>query len=155
MWWIIASGALMNLVMYALGAFSTSYYIRYHGIEIDIANRFNALVFGLGGGLGMLIGGWFGDRAGRTGAAGRLRLAMVGCLCAAPLFWLALEQPQGAPARFAAMLFCAVLAIYLYYSCVYAAIHDIVPSGPVLGSFFANSASSTGDLPSGAARAPS
>ena len=128
MWWIIGSGALMNLVMYAVGAFSTSYYIRYHGLNIDIANRYNALVFGLGGGLGMLIGGWLGDRAGRAGAAGRLRLAMIGCLCAAPLFWLALEQPRGAAWGFAGFLFCAMLAIYLYYSTVYAAIHDIVPA---------------------------
>ncbi len=129
MWWIIASGALMNLVMYSVGAFSTSFYIRYHGLDIDIANRFNAAVFGLGGGLGMLIGGWLGDRAGRRGAAGRLRLAAIGCLAAAPLLWLALEQPRGAASSFAGYLFSAVLAIYFYYSTVYAAIHDLVPAG--------------------------
>ena len=129
MWWIIASGALMNLVMYAVGAFSASFYIRYHGLDIDIANRYNAVVFGLGGGLGTLIGGWLGDRAGRRGAAGRLRLATIGCLFAAPLFWLALEQPRGSAAGFAGYLFVAVLALYFYYSSVYAAIHDLVPSG--------------------------
>jgi MFS family permease len=127
MWWIIASGALMNLVMYAVGAFSTSFYIRYHGLDIDYANRFNALVFGVGGGLGTLLGGWFGDRAGRRGASGRLRLATLGALIAAPMFWLALEQPRGDAAGFAGYLFVAVLAIYLYYSSVYASIHDLVP----------------------------
>ncbi|HYW50648.1 MAG TPA: MFS transporter, partial [Gemmatimonadaceae bacterium] len=126
---IIASGALLNLVLYAVSAFSASYYIRYHGLNIDIANRFNALVFGLGGGLGMLLGGWLGDRAGRRGAAGRLQLAMIGCLVAAPLLWLALEQPRGNAWGFAGFLFGAVLAIYLYYSTVYAAIHDLVPDG--------------------------
>ena len=129
MWWIIASGALMNLVMYAVGAFATSFYIRYHGLGIDIANRYNALVFGLGGGLGMVIGGWLGDRAGRHGAAGRLRLATIGTLLAAPLLWLALEQPRGSASGFAGYLFAAVFAIYFYYSAVYAAIHDLVPSG--------------------------
>ena len=129
MWWIIASGALMNLVMYALNAFATSFYIRYHGLGIDIANRYNALVFGLGGGLGMVIGGWLGDRAGGRGAEGRLRLATIGTLLAAPLLWLALEQPRGAASGFAGCLFAAVLAIYFYYSTVYAAIHDLVPSG--------------------------
>ena len=128
MWWVIASGALLNLVMYAIGAFSTSYYIRYHGLDIDIANRFNALVFGGGGGVGILLGGWLGDRAGRAGAAGRLRLAMVGCAMAVPLLWLALEQPRGMPWGFAAYLFAAVLSLYFYYSSVYAAIHDLVPS---------------------------
>ena len=129
MWWIIASGALMNLVMYSVSAFATSYYIRYHGLDIDFANRYNALVFGAGGGLGMLIGGWLGDRAGKRGAAGRLRLAMAGCLIAAPLLWLALEQPRGAATAFAGYLFAALLAIYFYYSTVYAAIHDLVPAG--------------------------
>ena len=128
MWWIIASGAVMNLVMYAVSAFSTSFYIRYHGLDIDYANRFNALVFGAGGGLGMLLGGWLGDRAGTRGAAGRLRLATIGALIAAPMFWLALEQPRGDAAGFAGYLFAAVLAIYLYYSTVYAAIHDLVPA---------------------------
>ncbi len=128
MWWVIVSGALLNLVMYAIGAFSTSYYIRYHGLDFDIANRFNAMVFGGAGGLGMLIGGWLGDRAGRGGAAGRLRLAAVGCAIAAPLLWLALEQPRGAAWGFAGLLFGAVLSIYFYYSSVYAAIHDLVPS---------------------------
>jgi MFS family permease len=128
MWWIMASGALLNLVMYAVAAFATSFYIRYHGIDIDIANRFNALVFGAGGGIGMLVGGILGDRAARGGAAGRLRLATLGALIAGPLFWLALEQPRGLAWRFALCLFCAVVAIYLYYSTVYAAIHDLVPA---------------------------
>ena len=127
MWWIIASGALMNLVMYAVSVFSTSYYIRYHGLDIDIANRFNAMVFGLGGGLGMTIGGLLGDRVGTRGAAGRLQLAMVGALLATPLLWLAIEQPRGNAWGFASYLLAAVVSIYLYYSTVYAAIHDLVP----------------------------
>ncbi len=129
MWWIIASGALMNLVMYALGAFSTSFYIRYHGLDIDMANRFNAMVFGLGGGLGMLVGGLLGDWAGKRGAAGRLRLASIGALLAGPLFWLALEQPRGNAWGFALLAFSGTIAVYLYYSTVYAAIHDLVPAG--------------------------
>ena len=128
MWWIIASGALLNLAMYAVSAFATSLYIRYHGVDIDIANRFNALVFGAGGGIGMLVGGFLGDRAARGGAAGRLRLAAVGALIAGPLFWLALEQPRGVAWRFALCLFFAVVSMYLYYSTVYAAIHDLVPA---------------------------
>ncbi len=128
MWWIIASGALMNLVMYSVSAFSTSFYIRYHGLDIDYANRYNALVFGVGGGIGMLVGGWLGDRAGRRGPAGRLQLATLGSLIAAPMLWLALEQVRGDARAFAGCLFVAVLAIYLYYSTVYAAIHDLVPA---------------------------
>src|SRR5262249_42397678 len=61
MWWIIASGALLNLNMYALGSFLTSYLMRFHHLDIDHANRFSAVIYGFGGGLGMMLGGWLGD----------------------------------------------------------------------------------------------
>lgn len=126
--WIIASGALMNLALYAVSAFSTSLYLRHHGLDIAHANSWNALVFGGGGGLGMLLGGWLGDRAARGGAASRLRLGMAGALVATPLFWMAVVQPQGAASAYAWWLFAAVVAIYPYYSSTYAAIHDLVPA---------------------------
>ncbi|MCC7054501.1 MAG: MFS transporter [Gemmatimonadaceae bacterium] len=126
--WIILSGALLNLVLYAVSAFSTSLYIRYHGLDIEHANRWNALVFGGGGGLGMLLGGWLGDRAGRHGPAGRLRLVAAGAAIATPLFWFAVSQPRGAAAGYGLLLFGGVVAIYPYYSTTYAAIHDLVPA---------------------------
>ena len=63
MWWIILSGALLNLNMYAMGSFLTSFVIRYHGLPIGTANYLVAVLYGFGGGLGMLAGGWLGDRA--------------------------------------------------------------------------------------------
>jgi len=128
MWWIIASGALLNLVLYALSVFSTSFYIRYHGLSIDYATRYNAIVTMVGGGLGMLIGGWLGDRFGRRGASARLLVAMGGVLLAIPFFWGALEAARGDAIVSAACLGGAVLLTYCYYSSVYAAIHDLVPS---------------------------
>jgi MFS family permease len=125
--WVIASGAVVNLVLYAVSAFATSYYLRYHGVDIAVANRFNALVFGLGGGVGMLLGGWLGDRAGARGPSARLRLAAIGAGLAAPLLWLAVAQPRGSAWGCALCLFAAVCTIYLYYSTVYAAIHELVP----------------------------
>jgi MFS family permease len=126
--WIIVSGAVVNLALYAVSAFAASYSMRYHGLDIAVANRYNALVFGVGGGVGMVCGGWLSDRVGRAGPSGRLTLASVGAAVASPLFWLALQQPRGAAAAFAACLFAGVCAIYLYYSNVYAAIHDIMPA---------------------------
>jgi MFS family permease len=125
--WVIVSGAVVNLVLYAVSAFATSYYLRYHGVDIAVANRFNALVFGLGGGVGMLLGGWLGDRAGARGPSARLRLAAIGAGLAAPMLWLAVAQPRGSAWGFALCLFAAVCCIYLYYSTVYAAIHELVP----------------------------
>src|SRR5262249_34861379 len=52
MWWIIASGALLNLTMYALGSFLTSFLMRYHGLDIADANWISGVVYGFGGSLG-------------------------------------------------------------------------------------------------------
>jgi MFS family permease len=126
MWGIIASGALFNLIAYALSAFLTSFLIRYHGLNIDIANRFTAGIMGLGGGIGMLAGGWMGDHLGQRGARARLLLAASALCVATPLAWVALQQTRGDYWRFGLAMFCAVAAMYVYYSAVYATIHDIV-----------------------------
>ncbi|MEO8452420.1 MAG: MFS transporter [Gemmatimonadota bacterium] len=126
MWWIIISGALFNLNMYAMGAFMTSLLIRYHGLDIDHANRFNSVIYGFGGGFGMLFGGWLGDRAARVRVNARMQVAAIALLAAAPLTWLALEQPRGDAWRFAALMLPGVFLLYHYYSAVYATIQDIV-----------------------------
>ncbi len=126
MWWIIASGALLNLNMYVLGSFLTSYLYRFHGLDIDYANRFSSVIYGFGGGMGMLLGGWFGDRIAKARVSGRLELAALAMLIAAPCLWLALEQPQGDYWRFAALMLPGCLLLYVYYSTVYATIQDVV-----------------------------
>ncbi len=126
MWWIILSGALLNINMYALGGFLTSFMIRYHGLEIGNANYFISVVYGFGGGFGMLTGGWLGDRAARRGVAGRLRTASLALVAAAPLVVLALQQTRGAYWNFALLMLPACFLHYIYYSTVYASIQDIV-----------------------------
>ena len=126
MWWIIASGALFNVNMYALSAFHTSFLIRYHGLNIDIANRFSGVIFGLGGAIGMLGGGWLGDRLATTSTRARLIAATGAMLVAAPLQLIALQQPRGAAWAFAATMITGVIAMYAYYPTVYATIADIV-----------------------------
>ena len=126
MWWIIPSGALFNLNMYALGAFLTSFMIRYHGLDIDYANRFNSVTYGFGGGLGILGAGWLADRVARTRVGGRMQLAAGALFLAAPLTWLALQQPRGDYWSFAALMLPGCFLLFGYYSTVYATIQDIV-----------------------------
>jgi predicted MFS family arabinose efflux permease len=126
MWWIILSGALLNLCMYALGSFLTSLLMRYHRMTIVDANWISGVAYGFGGGLGMLAGGWLGDRLVKRRISGRMELAALAMLLATPCFWLALQQPQGAYMWFAACLLPACLCLYFYYSTVYATIQDIV-----------------------------
>lgn len=127
MWWIILSGALLNLSMYALGSFLTSLLMRYHGRNVAQANTIIGLVYGFGGGLGMLVGGWLGDRVVRRRVSGRLELATLAMVLGAPCLWLAVEQPRGAYLGFAAWLLPGCLCLYFYYSAVYATIQDVVP----------------------------
>jgi MFS family permease len=124
--WIIASGALLNLNMYALGAFLTSLLIRYHGLDIDLANRYSSVIYGFGGGFGMLLGGWLGDRVSSGHPGGRLRVAAGALLAAAPLVVLALGQDRGSPAAFATFMLPGCLLHYFYYATVYATIQDVV-----------------------------
>jgi MFS family permease len=126
MWWIILSGALLNLNMYAMGGFLTSFMIRYHGLEIGDANLFISVVYGFGGGLGMLTGGWLGDRASRNRMDGRLRAAAVALMMAAPLVVIALQQARGSYWNFALLMLPGCFLHYIYYSTVYASIQDVV-----------------------------
>ena len=127
MWWIIASGALQDLAMYALGMFLTSFLMRYHGLDIREANRISGVAYGVGGGIGMLGGGWLCDRALSHGVAGRLLVGAAAMAVAAPCIVLALLGPRGETLGFAAWLLAACVCIYVYYPTVYATIADIVP----------------------------
>ena len=61
LWWIIASGALHNFNMYALGAFLASFLIRYHGVSLYQAGLISMLVYGLSGIVGLVGGGIAAD----------------------------------------------------------------------------------------------
>jgi predicted MFS family arabinose efflux permease len=124
--WIIVSGALHNFNMYALSTFVPAFLTRHHGLSVREAGALSGLVFGLFGGIGMMVGGWIGDRvaAGREG--GRLLTSSAALALSVPLVLLFLGQPRGDVAR--ALLFVgpALLLMYLYYAPVYATIQDVV-----------------------------
>ena len=124
--WIMLSGALINLILYALAAFLSSFLIRYHGLDIGTASRFNGALVGIAGSIGMLAGGWLGDRVARRGAERRLLLAAGTLLLAAPATWLALRQPPGAVWACMLFMFPGILLLYTYYSTVYATIQEVV-----------------------------
>jgi len=126
MWWIIASGALFNLSMYALAVFTTSFLIRFHGLDIDYANRFSGGIYGIGGAVGMLFGGWLGDRSVRWGPGGRLKCAAIASFIAAPLVWAALQQPKGAYWAFFWIMLTSCVVLYVYYATVVSTMHEIV-----------------------------
>ncbi len=126
--WIVLSGALFNFNNYALNTFLPAFLMRYHALPIERAAAVTAVVLGLTGIPGLLLGGWFVDLAHRWRLNGRLLLASAAILLCAPCMYLAFRSPAGEVTRFAVLMAAGFLLSYAYYSGVYAAIQDIVPA---------------------------
>jgi predicted MFS family arabinose efflux permease len=125
-WWLIASGALHNFNMYALGSFLAPMLMRYHGIGLRQAGFVSMIVFGLAGIPGLLIGGAASDRLSLRRRDGRLLVGAVAVAISVPLLVAALLCPPHALAAFAMLAGAGVMAMYVYYSSVYATLHDVV-----------------------------
>ncbi len=123
--WIIASGAIHNFNMYALGTFLASFLKRYHQVSVERAGQVSGLVYGFGA-LGIFAAGWLADRAFRRGVRGRLHVACIGLAAATPCLLLALAAPAGQLGLCAVWLLPACMLLYVYYGTVYATIQDII-----------------------------
>jgi len=82
----------------------------------------------LAGAIGLLVGGALGDRLRMKMANGRLLVAAVAMLLAAPCIYIALEQPKGSVGVFAFLMGASSACTFVYYATVYTAIQDVVPS---------------------------
>jgi MFS family permease len=125
-WWLIASGALHNFNMYALGSFLAPMLMRYHGASLRQAGLVAMVVFGLSGIPGLLIGGALADRLSLRRRDGRLLVGAVAIAISIPLLVAALYCPPHALAAFAVLAGAGVMSMYVYYSSVYATLHDVV-----------------------------
>ncbi|MCM3874186.1 MAG: MFS transporter [Pyrinomonadaceae bacterium] len=126
MWWIIASGALHNFNMYAIGAFLSPFLQRVHLLNKLSAGLIAMVVFGLAGIPGLIVGGLLADRMVRRKANGRLVVATVAILISAPLMFLGLGRPVGDMVGFVFFAGLGMAAMYVYYATVYSAIQDVI-----------------------------
>jgi MFS family permease len=126
-WWIILSGMLFNFNSYAVNTFQNAFLQRFHGLGLSDASKLSAVSLGLAGAIGLLVGGWLGDRLRVKRPNGRLLLAAIAMLCAAPCVFIALEQPKGSVAVFTILMGASSACTFVYYSTVYSAIQDVVP----------------------------
>ena len=137
LWWIIASGVLLNFVAYAFASFLSSFLIRVHGFSLGATGVAAGLLYGLGGILGGVIAGRVGDWVIHKRKDGRMLAASIAALIAAPLGYLAILQPSAVVAI--PLLGLTYCFLTMYYGLVYSSIHDIVPSslrGAALGFYF-------------------
>src|SRR5262245_16061861 len=126
MWWIIASGALHNFNIYAIGSFLSPFLQRFHHVGKLNAGMISMVVFGLAGIPGLLIGGMLGDRLGKRKAKGRLQVAASATLLSAPLMFIGLSMHPGAMVGFVLFAGLGMTSMYAYYATVYAAIQDVI-----------------------------
>jgi MFS family permease len=126
MWWIIASGALVNFNLYALGTFFPAFLTRYHRLSVAQAGLWAGIGYGAAGVAGGLIAGAWGDRVIHQRKDGRMLSASAAALVAAPLALIGIRQPAGGAAAAIALIMIAYGFLNMYYGLVYSAIHDIV-----------------------------
>src|SRR5216684_304668 len=126
MWWVIASGALHNFNMYALGSFVAPYLVRFHHMTFQNAGWVAACVYGFSGVLGLTGGGWLADRLYTTRVDGRLIVGAGAIIICTPLMYLGLGRAAGDIVGFALLMGLGVGVMFAYYSTVYATIHDVV-----------------------------
>ena len=126
MWWIIASGALHNFNMYAIGAFLSPFLQRVHHVSKLNAGMIAMVVYGLAGAPGLVLGGMLGDRMVRRKPNGRLLVSTVAIFISAPLMYLALSRPAGNLTGFILYAGLGMASMYMYYATVYSAIQDVI-----------------------------
>src|SRR5260370_27577759 len=126
LWWIIASGALLNFSMYAIGTFLPAFLSRVHGLSLAKSGIATGVVYLAGGLSGGTLAGYLGDFIVQRRQDCRMLCAAVLALVAIPFACAGILQPAGS--LFAAMAFLALTysALTTYYGLVYSSIQDIV-----------------------------
>jgi len=126
MLWLIASGALHNFNMYALGSFVAPFLVRFHHMNFRDAGWVSAAVYGFSGVVGLTGGGALADYLYRRRVDGRLIVGTAAIVITAPLMFLGLARPAGDVVGFALLMGTGSGVMFAYYSTVYSTIHDVV-----------------------------
>lgn len=122
LWWIAASGAIVNAALYTFSYFLPAFLTRFHGVPVGKAGLWTGIGSGIAGILGAILAGVFGS--------GRMRLAAAAALAAAPAVFTAILLPPGHLAGALCLSMLAYGLLQTYYGLVYSTLHDIV--GPEL-----------------------
>jgi len=125
-WWSEIFGALVNFNHYAVGTFLPAFFGRIPRMNVAQAGIKTGVVYAVGGVLGGVIAGVWGDRIVRRSASGRLMTAAVAALLAAPFSYFGIHQSYGALGVALPLLTVAYGLLNMYYGLVYASIQDIV-----------------------------
>jgi predicted MFS family arabinose efflux permease len=126
MLWVIASGALHNFNMYALGAFVAPFLVRFHRMSFVNAGWVSACVYGFSGIVGLTAGGILADRLHAKRVDGRLIVGTAAIALSSPLMFFGLARSRGDVVGFALLMGAGSGVMFAYYSTVYSTIHDVM-----------------------------
>jgi predicted MFS family arabinose efflux permease len=126
LWWIIASGALLNFNAYAFATFIPAFLHRVHGLSVARSGMATGVLYLIGGVSGGLLSGHLGDYIVHRRKDGRMLCAAAVALVTVPLACIGILQPAGALLTGAVFLGLTYASISTYYGFVYSAIQDIV-----------------------------
>jgi MFS family permease len=126
LWWIIASGALLNFNAYAFATFLPAFLSRVHGLSLARSGIATGVVYLTGGLIGGAIAGYLGDSIVHRRKDGRLLCAAVLAFVAIPFACAGILRPAGSLYLAMAFLALTYAALTTYYGLVYSAIQDIV-----------------------------
>ena len=136
-WWIVASGALFNFNMYALGTFVPALLSRIHHVSLSDSGIDTGIMYAIGGLSGTWIAGWLGDRVIQRRNNGRLLSAAWFMLVGAPACYFGVVAGDVVSAVvFLTFSYCTLCT---YYGLVYSAIQDIVAPamrGSAMATYF-------------------
>jgi predicted MFS family arabinose efflux permease len=126
LWWIIASGVLLNFNAYAFATFLPAFLSRVYGLSLASSGMAAGVVYLTGGIAGASAAGLLGDFIVRRRSDGRLLVAGGIALLTAPLAWFGVFPPANSVIVAAIFLALSYAAMSSYYGLVYSAIQDFV-----------------------------
>jgi MFS family permease len=126
LWWIIASGALLNFNAYAFATFLPAFLSRVHGLSLARSGVATGIVYLAGGVSGGAVAGYLGDSIVQRRKDGRLLYAAILALVAIPFACAGILRPAGSLYLAMAFLALTYASLTTYYGLVYSAIQDIV-----------------------------
>jgi len=126
LWWIIASGALVNFNMYAYGTFLPAFLSRIHGVTLAKSGVTTGIIYAVGGIAGGTLAGVWGDRIIRHRQNGRMLAGALIAFIGGPVAYFGIAQPRGSLLLAAVLITIGYGTLNSYYGLVYSSIQDIV-----------------------------
>ena len=122
--WIIASGALVNFNMYAIGTFMPAMFGRIFHLNVAKSGIQTGYVYMIGGVIGGLTAGYVADHIAKSRLNGRMMVGALFTLIGVPFAYFGTVAGDLTTAVICWTV--AYASLNTYYACVYSSIQDII-----------------------------